>query len=91
MPRPKKGGLGNGLESMIPNYGAAIKPKKNEDKEKEVVVKEVVKEVKVPQDTLVNINDIEPNREQPRKNFDKDALEELAESIKIHGKKMESS
>ena len=89
MPRPKKGGLGNGLESMIPNYGAAIKPKKNEDKEKEVVVKEfvkeVVKEVKVPQDTLVNINDIEPNREQPRKNFDKDALEELAESIKIHG------
>ena len=89
MPRPKKGGLGNGLESMIPNYGAAIKTKKNEDKEKEVVVievvKEVVKEVKVPQDTLVNINDIEPNREQPRKNFDKDALEELAESIKIHG------
>ena len=70
---------------MIPNYGAAIKPNKNEDKEKEVVVKEVVKEVKVPQDTLVNINDIEPNREQPRKNFDKDALEELAESIKIHG------
>ena len=34
MPRPKKGGLGNGLESMIPNYGAAIKTKKNEDKEK---------------------------------------------------------
>ena len=28
---------------------------------------------------------LEPNREQPRKNFDKDALEELAESIKIHG------
>ena len=48
-------------------------------------IDEVVKEVKVPQDTLVNINDIEPNREQPRKNFDKDALEELAESIKIHG------
>lgn len=85
MPRTKKGGLGNGLESMIPNYGVNNKVKKDEKKEKEVVVKEIIKEVKVPQDTLVDINDIEPNREQPRKNFDKEALEELAESIKIHG------
>ncbi len=28
---------------------------------------------------------MEPNREQPRKNFDEDALEELAESIKQYG------
>jgi len=34
MPRPKKGGLGNGLESMIPNYGAAIKPKMKIKKKK---------------------------------------------------------
>lgn len=33
----------------------------------------------------VNLNDIEPNREQPRKNFDEDALSELAESIAEHG------
>lgn len=33
----------------------------------------------------VNINDIEPNREQPRKDFDEDALSELAESIAEHG------
>ena len=29
--------------------------------------------------------DIDPNREQPRKNFDEDALNELAESIRVHG------
>lgn len=34
---------------------------------------------------LVNINDIEPNRNQPRKDFDEDALNELADSIATHG------
>ncbi len=34
---------------------------------------------------LVNINDIEPNRNQPRKDFDEAALNELAESIEMHG------
>lgn len=33
----------------------------------------------------VNINDIEPNRGQPRKDFDETALAELAESIAEHG------
>ena len=33
----------------------------------------------------VSLNDIEPNREQPRKDFDEDALSELAESIAQHG------
>lgn len=33
----------------------------------------------------VNINDIEPNREQPRKTFDEAALKELADSIAMHG------
>ena len=33
----------------------------------------------------VNLNDIEPNREQPRKDFDAEALSELAESIAEHG------
>ncbi len=35
--------------------------------------------------TLIKINDIEPNREQPRKLFNEDRLNELAESIKQHG------
>ncbi len=33
----------------------------------------------------VNLNDIEPNKKQPRKDFDEDALSELAESIATHG------
>ena len=34
---------------------------------------------------MVNINDIEPNRNQPRKDFDDEALNELAQSIENHG------
>ena len=34
---------------------------------------------------IININDIEPNREQPRKDFDETALSELADSIVQHG------
>ena len=33
----------------------------------------------------LNINDIEPNRDQPRKDFDDDSVNELADSIKQHG------
>ncbi len=36
-------------------------------------------------DKLININDIEPNRDQPRKYFDDTALQELADSIAQHG------
>ena len=38
-------------------------------------------------DTLKNlkITEVEPNRDQPRKRFDQEALEELADSIKEYG------
>ena len=39
------------------------------------------KEVKQAE-TMVKIAKVEPNRNQPRKNFDEDALQELADSIK---------
>lgn len=66
-----KRGLGKGLDTMIP-------PVKNEKKsEKGDPAKEP--------ETLVNITKVEPNREQPRKNFDEDALLELSESIKQYG------
>ncbi|MBR4030792.1 MAG: ParB/RepB/Spo0J family partition protein [Clostridia bacterium] len=50
------------------------------------LIPEVVSEETIlkPSATL-SVNEIEPNREQPRKNFDKDKLEALAESIKLHG------
>ena len=84
----KRKGLGKGIDSLIPDTGVA-KTKSKSKSEKETVVKEivkeVVKEVKVPAETMMKISDIEPNREQPRKVFDKEALEELADSIKQFG------
>ncbi len=82
----RKKGLGRGIDSLIPTNNATDSQKKKESKTvvKEVV-KEVIKEVKVPADTMLKISDIEPNRNQPRKKFDKQALEELADSIKQFG------
>ena len=59
---------------------------KTSPKEK-VVTKEVVKEVvkEVPAEQFLPLSDIEPNKLQPRKNFDEDALAELADSIKQYG------
>ena len=53
---------------------------RNKEKEKKKASSE-----KTGGETLVNITKVEPNREQPRKNFDEDALEELADSIKQFG------
>ena len=63
---------------MIP-AGTGIKstPKTKQ----EVVVEKVIKKEEV----MVKLTEIEPNREQPRKNFDEDSLLELAESIKQFG------
>ena len=57
------------------------------EEDENVVVKEVVKEVvvKEPGEIKVRLSQIEPNREQPRKVFDEDALIELSESIKQYG------
>lgn len=69
-----KRGLGKGIDAMI--SGDDIKAKK--------VVKEVINEVIKEVDTI-DINKIEPNSNQPRKNFNEDKIHELAESIKQHG------
>ena len=75
-------GLGKGLGRGIVN----LIPEETKD-EKDVVVKEVVKEVvvKEPAEVKVRISQVEPNKEQPRKYFDEDALIELSESIKQYG------
>ena len=35
--------------------------------------------------STLNINEIIPNKDQPRKTFDEEALQELADSIRQHG------
>ena len=76
----KRNGLGKGLDSLIPNKtaGKSEKPsakKSSDDSKKEDKTGEV----------MVKINSVEPNREQPRKDFDEDSLVELADSIKQFG------
>lgn len=69
-------GLGKGLDSMIPPKRTAraqaqdSAANKNANKSGEVILK---------------INDVEPNKNQPRRTFNKDSLIELSESIKQHG------
>ena len=80
----KKMGLGRGLNVLIPEQKKEEETTKAKEIVKEVVkVKEVIKEV--PKELQVKISEVEPNRNQPRKQFDVDALEELAESIKQYG------
>ncbi len=48
-------------------------------------IKEDEKHVEGESILKVKITEVEPNREQPRKHFDEEAIEELAESIKTYG------
>lgn len=83
----KKGGLGKGLDSLIAPSSAAKSSASDEKKEQQVKVVEklVEKVVEKPVEVKVKIGEIEPNREQPRKNFDEDGLIELADSIRQFG------
>ena len=111
MAKARKGGLGKGLDSLIPQMipettnNEVVKEKIVEKPvikevivekpvevivEKEVVVEKPVeviveKEIVVEKEKMMDINLIEPNRDQPRKHFDQDALEELADSITNYG------
>ena len=72
----KRNGLGKGLDSLIPDKKI----------EKKVVVSEKKEEATTKNgQIMMKINDVEPNRDQPRKHFEEDALLELADSIKQFG------
>ena len=81
----KKGGLGRGLgrglDAMISD---SSKPRQEEKKIEKSAAKEQGGD---PKDKviMVKIAQVEPSRKQPRKQFDEDALLELAESIKQFG------
>ena len=76
-----KRGLGKGLDSLIPN--------KMEDETKKAAVTAGSKEVSQEDGpvTIVNITKVEPNRDQPRKNFDEDALYGLLQPILVQDRK----
>lgn len=73
----KRGGLGKGLDSLITDkVGSGNNTVETASAKKAEPDKDV---------TFVKIGKVEPNREQPRKNFDEDALLELSESLKQYG------
>lgn len=67
----KKTGLGKGLDALFADNLLS-----NEEKEVENQTEKIHK---------IKIIEIEPNRDQPRRNFDEEALNELANSIKTYG------
>ncbi len=79
---PKRG-LGRGLDNLIPTDDGSASNKTSATKT--IVTKTEVKEVIKKVEQTLNINRIEPNKNQPRKHFDEDALAELADSIKQFG------
>ncbi len=73
-----KKGLGKGLDSLIPDKASTKSVAKKEIQEK--LVSEHAADA-----VMMDIDRVEPNREQPRKKFDEDKLLELAESIRQFG------
>ena len=68
-------GSGGGIHAIIP---------KNIDEEIERDPEKIVKEFS-QHFAMIPLKEIEPNPGQPRKDFDPEALEELAASIQVHG------
>lgn len=85
----KKSGLGRGLDALFPEKTSQDKTKaaktsreKSDEKKPEIVSE---KAASPGSELKVKISSVEPNRSQPRKQFDEDSLLELSESIKQYG------
>ena len=77
MAKPKMTGLGKGLDALFGASPLVVEETKVEEPESKEVDGQNLKTLK--------ITEVEPNRDQPRKVFNQEALEELAESIKTYG------
>lgn len=85
----KRTGLGRGLDALIPEKSTEDKPKTSKiekGKETQKIKKaEPASDNSKKAELMVKISKVEPNLNQPRKQFDEDSLMELAESIKQYG------
>ena len=75
----KRKGLGKGLDSLIPEKNTSQSAQPEKSKKADIAEKAGTGE------QMMKISLVEPNREQPRRNFEEDALLELADSIKQYG------
>ena len=83
----KKSGLGRGLDALFPEKTKTA-PQKSAPIKKEKPIAQKNQEETTESykgEKVVKISKVEPNRDQPRKKFDEDALLELSESIKQYG------
>lgn len=89
MSTKKTHGLGKGMGSLLGNftYDFPVEHIKEIDDNNKTEVKEDVIKVEISPDSVLNIpiNDVVPNPDQPRKQFNEEALQELALSVKEHG------
>jgi len=74
----KKGGLGRGLDALFADVPVSVT-----EEEKKLEAEKVVKEE--DRVSYINIHDIMPNVNQPRKTFNEEKIQELADSIQEHG------
>lgn len=82
----KRNGLGKGLDSLIPDKTSkVVKNGMSGNGAKKSSDKMPNKKEGSNGEILLRVNKVEPNRDQPRKEFDEDALLELADSIKQYG------
>ena len=92
----RTGGLGKGLDALIPSKAKSDSAAESESKSASQPVKEKkassanVSDKKAEKEDnsserMVKLSKIEPNRSQPRKDFNEDTLIELSESIKQYG------
>ena len=82
----RTGGLGKGLDALIPNKAGGPSKEPAKKTRSAVVKKDEPTEKDNPAaERLVKISSVEPNLNQPRRHFDEDALLELSESIKQYG------
>ena len=81
MAAPRKTGLGKGLDAL---FATGIK-EEQENESKDIKVNSIDEENVEGKVLNLKITEVEPNRDQPRKTFNEETLEELAESIKEYG------
>ena len=82
MAASKKGGLGRGLDALFADAVPVSNPENNENSQADIIKNEKQSEDSVQ---YINIHDIMPNANQPRKTFSEEKIEELSKSIKEHG------
>ena len=82
MAASKKGGLGRGLDALFADAVPVSSPENNKSSQADIIKNE-----KQSGDSVqyINIHDIMPNANQPRKTFSEEKIEELSKSIKEHG------